>query len=342
MWESSAAAHEDAAREDAVREDAAHEDAVREDAVREDARRKKPCGTPMDITSEFIRSLLPARPEDGHKGTFGHVFVLAGSRGFTGAAKLAALGAARSGVGLVTVGVPKPLADVMAGSLLEAMSLPLPSTDAESFARTAVEPALEFAASKQAVVLGPGISQHADTRRFVLEFVRACPVPLLVDADGLNALAADLSVLTNAPAARILTPHPGEMARLTGLATSEIQRDRVGMALRFAQERACVLVLKGHGTVVADADGEASVNPSGNAGLATGGTGDVLSGLMGGLLAQGMKPAGAARLAVYLHGLAGDIAADEKTQRAMLARDVLEAIPHAWRCVEHGNSESYE
>jgi len=290
--------------------------------------------TEIDIA--LARGLVPQRPADGHKGTFGHVFVLAGSRGFTGAAKMACEAAARSGAGLVTAGVPRPLADVVAASLIETMSLPLPATDAESFALDALAPALEFAGTKQAVVLGPGLSQHADTRAFVVEFLRQCTVPTLVDADGLNALSADPAALDTQAGSRVLTPHPGEMARLIGGKSSDVQRDREGAARAFAEHHGCALVLKGHRTVVADPDGDVRVNTTGNSGLASGGTGDVLSGLVGGLMAQGMAGFDAATLGVYLHGLAGDLAAQAKTERGMIASDVIDAIPAAWRVVEAG------
>lgn len=279
------------------------------------------------------RSLLPARPEDAHKGTFGHVFVVGGSRGFTGAVIMAAEAAARSGAGLVTVGVPRPLGDIVAGHLVVAMSRMLEATPEESIAREALEDALEFAQDKDAAVLGPGVSQHPETRAFVLEFVRRCPVPLLVDADGLNALATDPGALRQARVPVIVTPHPGEMARLTGGSVGEVQRDRLGTARDFAARYGCTVVLKGHHTVVADA-GETRVNSTGNAGMATGGTGDVLSGLVGGLLAQGMHPLDAATLGAYVHGLAGDIATGEKTGRGLIATDLIDALPAAWARME--------
>lgn len=288
----------------------------------------------MEITWDIARRLLPDRPQTAHKGTFGHVFIIAGSRGFTGAAKLAGEAAARSGVGLVTVGIPRPLADVVAASLLEVMSLPLPATDAEALSAEAAGPALEFAAGKQAVVLGPGLMQHQETRSFVQAFVERCPTPLLVDADGLNALKNALDAIKRASAPIVLTPHPGEMSRLMNRPTAEIQQSRERCAREFAESSGCVVVLKGHRTVVAPPEGPVYVNPTGNSGLATGGTGDVLSGLIGGLMAQGLSTRDASLLGVYTHGLAGDIAAERMTERGMIARDVLDAIPEAWRRLE--------
>jgi len=292
----------------------------------------------MQLTFDIARKMVPGRPEDGHKGTFGHLLVLGGARGFTGAVKLVSMAAARSGTGLVTAGIPQSLADVVATGLLEVMTHPLPGTQAETFAEEAIEPALVLAQDKQAVVLGPGLSRHTETMHFVHGIVRRCPCPLLVDADGLNALADDPGILRDAASAVVVTPHPGEMARLCGLGTSEIQADREGIARDFASRYRCTVVLKGKGTVVAFPDEEARhyVNTSGNDGLATGGTGDVLSGIIGGLLAQGMARDDAAALGVFIHGRAGDIACASKTARGMIAGDVIEALPTAWYELEQG------
>ncbi|MFP4172832.1 MAG: NAD(P)H-hydrate dehydratase [Candidatus Hydrogenedentota bacterium] len=286
------------------------------------------------ITLETARELTPARPPDGHKGTFGHVFAIAGALGFSGAAKLAGEGASRSGTGLVTLGVPSSLAQAMAADLLDIMYHPLPATEEGTLAHAALEPAQAFARDKSAVVLGPGLTQHPGARAFVHDFVAACEQPLVVDADGLNNLAGNTAVLKRRSVPAVLTPHPGEMARLTGLDTRAVQQDRLGVAQDFADTYNSVVVLKGYETVVAAPGRECAVNSTGNAGLAKGGAGDVLGGLIGGLLAQGMKPFGAARLGVFIHGLAGDEAADQHTQRGMTVRDLLAALPQAWKLVE--------
>ncbi len=289
----------------------------------------------QELNAAMIRAWLPPRPEKGHKGTFGHLFVLAGSRGFTGAAKLTCMGAYRAGAGLVTLGIPHPLADVVAAGLLETMSLPLPATEMETFSEDAAAPALAFASSKDAVVLGPGLSRHPDTTRFVHACVTRCPVPLLVDADGLNALSENMETLLESTAAPlVLTPHPGEMARLADCGTEAIQRDREAAAAAFSRRYDCVVVLKGFRTVIAGPGEAVYVNTTGNSGLGTGGTGDVLSGVIGGLLAQRMSPLEAACVGVYAHGLAGDLAAAARTQRGMTAGDVVEALPEAWRELE--------
>ncbi|MDX9971993.1 MAG: NAD(P)H-hydrate dehydratase [FCB group bacterium] len=286
-----------------------------------------------DFTRTAARALLPPRPDDGHKGTFGHVFVIGGARGYSGAVIMAALAAGRSGVGLVTVGVPRPLGDIVSGHLLTGMTRMLDATPAESIAREAVEPALEFARGKDAVVLGPGLSQHPDTQAFALEFVRRCPVPMLIDADGLNALATAVDTLKRVQAPVVLTPHPGEMARLVGGSTQDVLKDRTRTAVYFAERFGCTLVLKGRRTLVAHA-GEVFANTTGNSGMATGGTGDVLSGIIGGLMAQGMAPRDAALLGVYAHGLAGDLAAADKTRRGLIATDLIDYLPLAWQRLE--------
>lgn len=290
----------------------------------------------IELSKRDIRALLPARPQSAHKGTFGHLLVLAGSRGFTGAARLCGLAAARSGVGLVTLGVPRTLADIVAAGVSELMTLPLPAGRTEAFSAEALRPALAFAAKMSAVALGPGISQNAGTKSFVGEFVAKCPAPLVVDADGLNTLAGRLAPLRARKSPTILTPHPGEMARLCGATTGDVQANREKIASEFAQKHKCVLALKGNRSVIAGPGGELFVNPTGNSGMATGGTGDALTGILGALLAQGVPALDAARLGVYAHGLAGDFAAAEKTERAMIAGDLIEKLPATWRYIEGG------
>lgn len=291
---------------------------------------------------EYVASLIPDRPADAHKGVFGHLFIVAGSPGFTGAASLACEGALRSGVGLVTLGVPKSLNSIMEAKTTEAMTLPLPETKQHTLSCAAVEPALKFAETCSALALGPGISREEDTERFVHRFMEKTELPAVVDADGLNALADNLGVLEARTAPTVLTPHPGEMSRLIGRPTSDVQHDRQGCALAFAKDRNVVLVLKGAGTVIASPDGDVAVNNTGGTGLACGGTGDVLTGLIGGLLAQGVAPWDSAVVGVYLHGLAGDLAAEERTERGMVAGDVVRALPAAWKHVTregHGTGQ---
>lgn len=294
---------------------------------------------PNDIDLAYAAQRLPERPEDGHKGTFGHALIIAGSRGFTGAAKLAADAACRSGVGLVTVATPVTLQPIVAMGLLEAMSIGLSATPDDTIAGEALNEALEAASQRDSVAIGPGLSQQTSTAEFVRAFVAGCSKPMVIDADGLNALAGHTEVLQITNEHVVLTPHPGEMARLAGLTAGEVQVDRVGVASTFAKQHRCVVALKGQGTVIAGPDGEVFINSTGNSGMATGGTGDVLTGLVAGLLAQGCSPLDAAALGVSVHGLAGDIAADAMTQRGMIAGDVCDCIPEAWAVLEAKASE---
>ena len=292
-----------------------------------------------ELSQEEIAGFLPPRPEDGHKGTFGHLVALAGSRGFTGAARLVSMAALRSGVGLVTAAIPKPLSDVIACSFLEPMTLALDSTDADTIDFESLATLLDFLTGKSAMVVGPGLSTHPSTTRLVRRLYALRPAPMVVDADGLNALAAHRERLVarddmGAAASAVLTPHPGEMSRLTGLETSEIQRTRAETTSHYAAQWQSVVVLKGHDTIIAAPDGRLRRCPTGNQGMATGGSGDVLAGIIGALLAQGTAPFEAACAGVYVHGLAGDIAAREKTARAMIAGDIIEALPQAWRELE--------
>jgi NAD(P)H-hydrate epimerase len=241
-------------------------------------------------------------------------------------------------VGLVTLGVTKALADIFAVSLRETMTLVLPATVSESFARTALVPALAFARSKNAVALGPGLSVHPETALFAREMASQCPTPMVVDADGLNALAVEGAFGgfgKDGPAGpRVFTPHPGEMARLTGLGVREILLARAQTAEGAARAWNGVVVLKGKDTIVAAPDGRVSRCPMGNCGMAKGGSGDVLTGIISSLLAQGMDPYDAACCGVYAHGLAGDIAALRMTTRGMVAGDIIDALPAAWRELE--------
>jgi NAD(P)H-hydrate epimerase len=282
---------------------------------------------------------FPPRPPGAHKGSFGHVLVVAGSVGKTGAAVLAATAALRTGAGLVTVATPAPALPMVAAGRAEVMTEPLPAGGSGGVAREALDRALALAEGRDAVVIGPGLGQEAGAREFVREFVRRCPVALLVDADGLNALAPStapgspgaLDALRR-PAPTVITPHPGEMARLIGTETGEVQRRRLETARAAALQTGAVVVLKGHRTLVADPQERAAVNPTGNPGMATGGTGDVLSGMIGALLAR-HDPWLASTAGVYLHGLAGDHAAARVGQTALLAGDLLDALPEAIRAI---------
>jgi len=296
---------------------------------------------PEIMSYQAIREMLPERPSEGHKGTFGHLFVLAGSRGFAGAVKLTCNAAMRSGVGLVTAGVPAPLVDVLAAALVEPMLLPLPDTKECTLAYEALATIYDFIADKSALIIGPGLSQNPATKHLVRRLVSECSLPLLVDADGLNALAEKRGCLADRKTSAseiVFTPHPGEMARLTGLTTQEVQQERAEIARKYAALWQVVVVLKGAGTVVAAPDGRVRQCPTGNSGMATGGSGDVLSGIIGALLAQGIEAFEASCAGVFAHGLAGDIAARSKTERGLIARDIIDALPDAWCEIEDATS----
>jgi len=278
-----------------------------------------------------LRAIFPPRKRAAHKGSFGHAGIIAGSSGKTGAAAMAALGALRAGAGLVTVSIPEGLHGVLEAKLLEAMTFPVAETASHGLAKAAKASLLEFAAAKTAVAMGPGIGCEAETVGLVQELITEIKQPLVLDADGINALAGHAHILRRAQAPVILTPHPGEMARLLGTSAGDVQKDRLGVAGGFAREFNVRVVLKGAGTVIAAPDGALAVNPTGNPGMATGGTGDVLTGMIAGFLAQGLSPWDAACAGTYLHGLAGDLAAARRGEIGMIARDLVDAIPEAIR-----------
>lgn len=280
-----------------------------------------------------VASLLPPRPGDAHKGRFGHLLVVAGSLGKTGAAALAARGALRVGTGLVTCALPASQQPVVAGHLAEAMTVALGEPGATALGRDALPGLLELAGRMDAVALGPGSGIGPGTQALLRDLVAGVERPMVVDADALTALAGQLDIAGRARAPRLLTPHPGEAARLLGESIGTIQRDRPGSARRLAQATGAVIALKGAWTVVATPDGEVALNPTGNPGMATGGMGDVLTGVAGGLLAQGLAPVAALQAAVYLHGLAADVVAESRGEAGLLAGDVADALPEAVRRV---------
>ncbi len=282
------------------------------------------------ITGEETRRLLPARLPSAHKGTYGHVGIIAGSVGKTGAAALAARAALRAGAGLVTVATPASVNDTLEAKLLEAMTVPMPETKARTLARSGLDRLVTFTNARSAVAIGPGLTTHPETVELIHALITRLEKPSVLDADALNALAGRPALLAECKVPLILTPHPGEMARLKEQATSQsVNADRIGTASRFAQQRGVILVLKGARTVVAHPSGQVAICPTGNPGMATAGTGDALTGIIVGLLAQGLNVWGAARAGTYLHGLAGDLAAASLGFAGMTAGDLIERIPHA-------------
>lgn len=278
--------------------------------------------------ARHLRRCLPPRPFGSHKGTFGHLVVLAGSEGKTGAAALAADGGLRAGAGLVTAAVPASLNDILEVKLTEAMTLPLPeAAGVRAVGRGALAPLKDFLADKTALALGPGLGTHPETQELVCHLVRELPQPVVIDADGINCLGRDPQCLKEAAGPRILTPHPGEMARFLGSTPKEVQARRLEVAREVAARYGIYVVLKGAQTVVAAPDGRLSLNPTGNPALASGGTGDVLTGLISGYLAQRLAPWDAARLGVYLHGLAADYLTQQVGVQGLVAGDLLDVFP---------------
>ena len=272
-----------------------------------------------------VARLVPVRAPDAHKGSYGHVLVVAGSRGRTGAALLAAHAACRAGAGLTTLAGPASLNTIFSLGAPEVMTVALADDDGSvRFDEAAVRQALE---GKTAVVVGPGIGTHDDAQRLVTFLLREVALPMVVDADALTCIARNPAVLDRARAAAILTPHPGEMGRVLTTDAAAVQADRVGTARTVAAAHGCTVVLKGARTVIAAADGAVWINPTGNSGMASGGMGDALSGMLGALLAQGLPPAEAACLGVYLHGDIGDRVARERGPIAVLASDIIEGVP---------------
>jgi NAD(P)H-hydrate epimerase len=278
-----------------------------------------------------VASVFPRRDPAAHKGTFGHVLVIAGSVGKTGAAALASQGAQRVGAGLVTLAVPESLNDILEVKLTEVMTEPVPETEARTIGREALDRLLHLAEGKHSVAIGPGLGTHPSTHKLVQELLPALRIPIVLDADGINALAGQADLLKRAAAPLILTPHPGELARLLGVPRDEVLKRRIALAREVAGRFDVTVVLKMARTIIAAPRGEATIVPTGNPGMATGGTGDVLTGLIAGLLAQGVAPERAAQAGAYLHGLAGDLAAARLGQEAMLAGDLLLRVPEAIR-----------
>jgi NAD(P)H-hydrate epimerase len=291
----------------------------------------------LSVADDMAR-LLPTRDPRAHKGSVGRVLVVGGSPGLTGAVSLAAHAASRSGAGYVQVAVPASLHDIIEVKLTEEMTLPSPETADRTLSVAALESILARAGVADVVALGSGLSRHSETGDLARRIVAECDRPLVLDADALNAFEGRADDIARGRATRILTPHVGEMHRLTGLDPADVEARRIDVAREWAECWQSVVVLKGAPTVTASPQGHATVNSSGNAGLATAGTGDVLTGVIAALAAQGLAPYDAARLGVFLHGMAGDLAAAEKGQAGMIAGDVLESLPRATRELARGDA----
>lgn len=273
------------------------------------------------------------RPATAHKGDFGRVLILAGSRGMAGAANLAGMGALRSGAGLVTIGVPDAIYLIIAKHDSELMVRPLPSTKKGTLSLQGLAEIKQFCKTQQVLALGPGLSQHTTTQKLIRNIIQEIELPMVIDADALNALKGNLKVLQACCGRAVLTPHPGEFLRVFGGTLDESAALRKKRAEEVARTHGVVIVLKGHRTVVASPEGQVYVNSTGNPGMATAGSGDVLTGIITALLGQGLSCFEAACLGAHVHGLAGDLAAKKTGQVSLIAGDLLHFLPDAFKAL---------
>ncbi len=297
-------------------------------------------GLHLSTPADFAALLAP-RARDANKGRYGHVLTIGGSLGKAGAAAMAGFAALRVGAGLATVATPKSVLATVAGFHPELMTEPLAETRSGTISARALGSGLDLLLERASLIaIGPGISRNPDTAEFVWTIVTRCGKPLVVDADGLNAFEGAPGKLNGRGRTLVITPHPGEMARLTGLTIAEIQANRLEVARKFAHEHELIVVLKGHRTLIAAPDGTVWVNPTGNPGMASGGTGDILTGMISGLIAQHPEHAlEAAALAVYLHGLAGDLAAASVGENCLVATDIVRFLPQAFAEMRNRKAE---
>ena len=291
-------------------------------------------GLTLELVEEAaIRPYFARRKRDTHKGSYGHLLIFAGSLGKSGASALAGRAGLRMGAGLVTVATAAGVLPSIARSMAELMTEPLAETPEKTIAVAALPRALALLKGKNAVLIGPGLSTNASTAAFVLGLLPKIKVPVVIDADGLNIVASNPESLARLRAPAVLTPHPGEFARLAGLSVDEVVRHRLELAPGFASKHGVIVVLKGHRTLIAAPDGRVFVNPTGNPGMASGGTGDVLGGMIASQIAQKNDLLGSAVSAVYAHGLAGDVGADRLGERSLVAGDLVRYLPPALKAL---------
>lgn len=277
---------------------------------------------------QIIPFFLP-RKSDAHKGNYGHLFILSGSLGKTGASVLAGKAALKLGAGLVTIGTPQSCLPIVARAMVELMTEPLPETPKKTFSAEALERTLELLQDKDALLLGPGISTHPSTAEFVKTLLPQVKIPAVLDADAINILAEEPGLLKSLKKTAIVTPHPGEFARLLHLSTKEVVEKKLVLAPQFAQEHGVYLVLKGYRTLICTPDGKTYINPTGNPGMATAGSGDVLSGMIASMIIQEKDPLLATLAAVFVHGLSGDIGAQRIGEKALTAGKLITYLPRA-------------
>lgn len=285
------------------------------------------------VEKDFIAPYFSKRRKDTHKGTYGHLFVLSGSLGKTGAAVMAGKAALKMGPGLVTVGTPKSCQSLVARSMVELMTEPLPETSEKTFSEEALDLSLSLLEGKNAFLIGPGISTHVSTKRLVNALLPQIQVPVVLDADALNILSPHPEILKTLKIPVVLTPHPGEFARLLDCSTSKVTKDKLDLVPRFAQEYGVYLVLKGYRTLTATPEGKIFINPTGNPGMATAGSGDVLSGMLAAMIIQEEDILPAVLAAVYVHGLSGDIAVRRLGEKSLTARDIIRYISSAVKAI---------
>jgi NAD(P)H-hydrate epimerase len=286
------------------------------------------------VERETILPYFVRRRKDTHKGTYGHLFILSGSFGKTGAAIMAGKAALKMGAGLVTLGVPESCLPIIARSMIELMTEPLPETSARTLSAEALDRVMNLLQGKNALLIGPGISTHPSTAELVLSLLPKLDLPAVIDADALNILAMKPEIIKSLPKPVVLTPHPGEFARLLKLSIRDVLEKRLELAPQFAQENSVYLVLKGYRTLIATPEGDVFVNPTGNPGMATAGSGDVLSGMIASILIQEKKPLEAILAAVYVHGLSGDIGAEKLGEKALTAGDIIRYLPSAIKLLQ--------
>ncbi len=293
------------------------------------------------ITPRDFASLIGPRPADSNKGKYGHVLVIGGAVGKAGSVAMAGMSALRAGAGLATVATAKSALATVAGFHPEVMTEPLPETEAGTISASAAGQIQELAKGKSVLAIGPGISRFPETAGLVRALVGKSDIPIVLDADGLNAFEGKTDELSGKGRLLVITPHPGEMARLAGCSIAEVQKDRLNTARKFAREHDLIVVLKGYRTLVVQPDGEAWVNTTGNPGMSTGGTGDILTGMVAAMIAQNPQNAMlAVCAAVYLHGLAGDVMRESVGEHSMVATDLLRGLPEAFRRARHASKET--
>ena len=281
------------------------------------------------LTDNYISELLPNRFPNSNKGDYGKAFIVSGSKGMTGSGCLCGKAALRSGAGLVYLGVPNSMISVYSICVPETIQIPLDDSPDGILLPEASDIILSYLDKMDVLAIGPGLSQHVDIKTMVFNTILKCKKPMVIDADALNVISADVSIFKQLKAPAIITPHPGEMSRLTGLSIEKIQASRQEVASSYSEKWGVIIVLKGHNTVIACPSGEVFINSTGNSGMSTAGSGDVLTGIISSFVGQGLQPLNAALTGVYIHGLAGDIALLAKGFHGLIASDIIECLPEA-------------